>query len=219
MTNTNNSNKSSTFNFESKEAAIALYLDSVAGREAIEKELADHAEYQSGLCKALLEQFGTKDEETGKFSLQLDLGDGSPRGHIVVMRERKDAEPLYFIRERNTGRPVGSKNKATKKAQETVAAVVAEERPEIVTEGEPVSEIPAATAASEAPKTTLSPMEQALAVADADLASQAASTPSQAPSTGDVVVDAILQVSQNAIEALKAHSASRSVAPAAGAAE
>lgn len=218
MTNTNintnvsstDSNTSSDFNFETKEQAVALYIDSQRGLNALLADLEEHREYQSTLCKSMLDKFGTVNETTGKRSLQLDLGDGSARGHIVVEREREGQEPLYFIRERNTGRPVGSKNRATKAKELGTVAPVAEETAEIVTEGEPVV---AAQIAEANIKPTLTPMEQAIAVAEAEEA--AAKSPS------DPVVEAILAVQERTLDALKAHS-SRSMAPTtatAGAAE
>jgi len=204
MTTNNNNSTNGSFNFNSKEEAIALYLDARRGREAILADLENHEEYMSRICKGIMETFGTKDDVTGKVSCQLDLGDGSPRGHIVVAREREGQDSLYFIRERNTGRPVGSKNKTTKAKE--VAAVVAAgqaEQPEIVSEGEVVADASTVTTPS---TPTLSPMEQALATAEQEERELAAAK------TSDPVVDAILATQERTLQALREHS--RSVAPA-----
>lgn len=212
MTNTNNSNNgsSSNFNFETREQAVALYLDSRLTREAILADLEAHEEYMSRICKGIAETFGTKDEVTGKLSCQLDLGDGSARGHIVVARDRDGQDPLYFIRERNTGRPVGSKNK-TSKAKEAAAVAVAAEQPEIVSEGEPVEATSVTTPASP----VLSAMEQALAIAEQE--EQELAAVAQKSTSNDPVVDAILATQERTLQALKEHV--RSTAPLAAAGE
>lgn len=202
MTNTNTNTNSNDFNFTSKEAAIALLLDARKGLASMQEEIAQHEAYMSDLCKSMLETFGAEDAETGKKSLQLDLGDGSQRGHIVVQRG-----DLYFVRERNSGRPVGSKNR---KASSEVPAVAAPEaQPEVVVEEPSVvtSEASAATIPAEGRKDET--VAEVLASLDADVASEKAST--------DPTVDAILSVASQAINALKEHS--RSVAPSVSAAE
>lgn len=186
-------NNDERFNFASKEAAVALYLDAKRTLEAMKEDMERHEAYMSDMCKAMLESFGVLDEETGKRSLQLDLGDGSPRGHIVVQRG-----DIYFIRERNTGRPKGSKNKTTKASSAPAAAAEPEAQPEVVVE-ETSAPAPTATAP------TLSPMEQALAVAEAE--------ERETEVTEDPALKAILQAHKNTMEAIKDHV--RSVAPAA----
>lgn len=202
---TNNS-----FNFADKTAFIALYLDAARGRAEMQAELDAHDAYMSDICKAGLDKFGA--DVDGKKSLQLDLGDGNARGHIVVQRG-----DLYFIRARNSGRPVGSKNKTSKAASEPASAPQVDE-PEIVTEENETAAEPAVTMAPESPK--LSPFEQALLVAEQEERELAAAA--KEVSTGlesDKVVEAILSTANAAFEALKEHSRSHSVAPQASTGE
>lgn len=184
-----NSTNNSDFSFASKEAAIALLIDARKGHEAMTEELQQHEAYMSDLCKAMLETFGSQDEESGKKYLQLDLGDGSPRGHIVVQRGDH-----YFVRERNSGRPAGSKNKKTRSippAQEASTEV-----PEVV-----VEEPSVVTASSESDVTE----EQAEPIVTSD------------EIVSDPVADAILNVATQAINALREHRRASPVAAASAA--
>lgn len=151
----------SKFNIESGEQALALYLDAKAGRESIEEELVNHELYMSSICKDISAKFGN-----GPF----DLGDGNPRGHIIVKRG-----DLFFIRGRNSGRPVGSGKKAVQVDVASVPAALA-----AVLGGEGAEELASNTeelAVSEQPK--LSAMDQALAIADAEIAEQEAASAQQ----------------------------------------
>lgn len=174
MTKTNTVDTNSTFSFTNKEAAIALYLDAKKGLDAMKEEQAQHEAYMSDLCKAMLETYGTSNEDTGKKSLQLDLGDNAPRGYIVVQRDE-----LYFIRERNSGRTPGSKNKAKISSEAPVA--VAEAAPAPV------------------PSDVTHAIEQALGQEPAQ------ETLLQATSPSDPLANAILSVATQAIEALREH--------------
>lgn len=214
MTNNSNATKSaSSFNFASKEDAIALYLDAKSGHDALSTQLAQQESYMSNICKALLETFGSKAEGDDKLSLQLDLGDGAARGHIVVVRTRKDDEgndidPLYFIRERNSGRPAGSKNKKPKVAPVVEAA--ATEAPTVVVEES--SEVVA-------PAPKLSAMDQAVLVAEQDIAEREAAAAAAASVGSDETLAAILSVTNQAISAIQAHASRTTIAPSASPAE
>ena len=158
MTNTNtNTTNGNVFLFDSKADAISQYLAAKTAHEALLAKVAEQEAYMSDLCQTMLADYGTTDAETDKRSLQLDLGDGAARGHIVVQRGS-----LYFIRERNSGRPVGSKNKA-----KAVTAPVVEAQPEVVVEEPSVVAEPTVT------ESNLTPMEQALLIAEAEIAEQA----------------------------------------------
>lgn len=165
MTNTNtNTTNGNVFLFSDKADGIAQYLEAKKAHEALLAQVAEQEAYMSDLCQTMLADFGTTDAETDKRSLQLDLGDGAARGHIVVQRGS-----LYFIRERNSGRPVGSKNKA-----KAVTAPVVEAQPEVVVEEPSVVAEP--TSETVVTESTLSPMEQALLIAEAEIAEQNGAT-------------------------------------------
>ena len=196
---TNNTTNGNSFNFTSKESAIALLLDARKGLDAMKEDLAKHESYMSDLCQAMLETFGSADEN-GKKSLQLDLGDGSQRGHIVVQRGN-----LYFVRERNSGRPVGSKNKKSTASEAPAVETTADAKPEVVVE-EPsvVTEQPSETVAEAAPESAPETVTEQAPVAE---------IPATIPAGADPVAEAILSVASQAINALKEHA--RSQAPAA----
>ena len=167
-------NDPAKFSFESIEQGLALYMDAMRGREAIEKELEDAIKHSSDVCESILKQYGA-----GPFN----LGDGHPRGHIVVKRG-----DLYFIRARNTGRPAGSKNKASKADGEKTAAA-ASSAEQAVAQVSQAAE--AAVAEAEAPAPVV---EETAAVDVVQLAK-----------TAEALVSATSQLA----EALKAHSSSQ----------
>lgn len=160
MTNSINTTNGNVFLFDTKDSAIAEYLQARDAHAALLAEVATQEAYMSDLCQTMLADFGVTDTETDKCSLQLDLGDGAARGHIVVQRGS-----LYFIRERNSGRPVGSKNKA-----KAVATPVVEAQPEVVVEE--LSVLSESTSEPTVETAPLSAMDQAVLIAEAELAEQ-----------------------------------------------
>jgi hypothetical protein len=164
-----------TFNFPTLAAAVALYLDAMKGRDKIQKDLDNHEVYMSDIVKAMLDQFGTPNEQ-GQKSLQLDLGDGNPRGYVAVQRTSRGGDKQsYFIRARNAGRPLGSKNKNT-----LIQAM--ENRANLIKEHEAPSMAPSPP--SVRPMSSF-PMP--------------ASVPSQ---TGNPVVDAIMNLTSEALRTI-----------------
>jgi hypothetical protein len=103
----NNNNK----RFETLDAAIDTYRTADSVRTQIENELKTQQEYMSAICQAMLSQFGVPDDK-GKLGLVIDVGVGNPRGYIVSHNGDN-----FFIRGRNSGRPLGSKNRNGTKAE------------------------------------------------------------------------------------------------------
>jgi hypothetical protein len=160
--NTVSADESKRFKFNTLEDAVALYLDAKKGREGILAELVQQEQLMSDICKQLAEDFTPAEGQ-----LILDLGDGAPRGSIVVKRD-----DLYFIRGRNTGRPKGSKGKKSKDSENVAdaeAAVAEAGVSESVTEvvAADVEKVEQAVAQGETKPTTILPPADVNALVEA----------------------------------------------------
>jgi hypothetical protein len=145
-------------------SAVDAYKAAVNARAEMEKLMA-------AICKHMLETFSAKGKDGSFETLQIDLGDGNPRGHIVVQRDE-----TFFIRARNSGRPIGSKNtKPSKKAlaSQAVDVAVASEEPELVVEDDRVAEVEEVVI-EEKKAPALSIYEQSVLIAEQDIAEQEA---------------------------------------------
>lgn len=199
---TNNNDK---FNFANKEAFIAMVLDARSSQAAMEAELEAHQAYMSDLAKAGLETYGTTGSN-GKRSLILDLGDGSERGHIIAQRG-----DLYFIRERNSGRPAGSKNKKTASSKPAAAKDI-DESPSIVVEES--STVTASETEVPEPKRK-TPFEIALEVAEQEEREAAeAAEAAAAEGSNDPVIAAFLKAQETTVSAIREHVRSTHPSPA-----
>lgn len=129
---TNTSNKIAQFS--SINQAVATLLTVRAGRAQLAAQLEAQDQLMSQICEQIDTRFTETDAEGNKLPLVLDLGDGNPRGNIIVKRG-----DLYFVRGRNSGRPLGSKNRNTKPKAETAPASEAPVRMVSAEGAEPVA--------------------------------------------------------------------------------